>query len=209
MTSSLWLLAFAIVSSSFFGSWHCAAMCSPIASLMARRNSLWSYHGGRLLSYSVLGLLAGFAGEFFLNSEFVFLRIIASLLLAVVLLTMGLKILVPRFFEHNIFRKVVAITQPLHRFSLSQSGFVVGLMTAFLPCGWLYTYVMAAVATRSPWAGFLVMSLFWLGGLPALSALPAMLKGGLANAGLRQQKIGGAILVIAGLYSIASFFFLH
>ncbi|MNL30529.1 hypothetical protein D3C87_1522690 [compost metagenome] len=83
------------------------------------------------------------------------------------------------------------------------------MMTAFLPCGWLYTYVMAAVATRSPWAGLLVMSLFWLGGLPALSALPTMLKGGLAKAGLRQQKIGGAILVFAGLYSIASFFFLH
>ena len=203
------VLAIAILSSSFFGSWHCAAMCSPIATLMSRRNSLWKYHFGRVVAYSLLGLLAGLVGDFFLNSDFIALRILASSMLAVTLFVMGLKILFPRILQHKSFVIFFNLLQPLHKFALSKSGFVVGLMTAFLPCGWLYTYVMAAIATRSAWGGVMVMALFWLGGLPALSAIPSMLKSGLSSAGLRQQKIGGAVLLGASLYSIVSFFFMH
>ena len=97
----------------------------------------------------------------------------------------------------------------LQAFHIGHSGFVVGLLTALLPCGWLYTYVVAAIATKSPWAGALTLFLFWLGGLPALSAVPFMIRKAVQEAGLRQQRIAGAVLVAAGIYSIASFMYLH
>ncbi len=211
--NTAWFLAIGILTSSFFGSWHCAAMCGPIATLMGHRKSLLPYHFGRMVSYLSLGLLAGSLGQFFLNSEFVLLRWISAFLFGLILISMGLRWFSPKFFKglpsflesHGI----VTIIRRVQKFHLSQSGFVVGLLTALLPCGWLYTYVTAAIATQSPWSGIFVMFLFWLGGLPALSIVPSMIRQTLQAAPLKHQRIGGLILVAAGLYSIFSFLALH
>lgn len=206
------LLVLGILSSSFFGSWHCAGMCGPIASLMSAKKSLFSYHLGRLISYTTLGLASGALGEFFLNNDFVILRWVSSGTLATLLLISGFTLIFPpssvgksksfRQLFWNSIKKVQA-------FHIGRSGFVVGLLTVFLPCGWLYTYAMAAIATRSAWAGALTLFLFWLGGLPTLSAVPLMVRKTIQSAGLRQQRIAGFILVISGLYSLGSFMFLH
>ncbi len=50
-------------------------------------------------------------------------------------------------------------------------GLVTGLLTALLPCGWLYLFALLAAGTGSALAGGLVMSAFWLGSVPALVAL--------------------------------------
>ena len=209
MTSSL-AVALGIVVSSFFGSWHCAGMCGPIASLMAQKKGLFSYHIGRLFSYSLLGALAGYLGQFFLNSEFISIRWFSSTLLAIILIFSGASLVWPqlklRIKLNSPFFKLFNYFQTFH---LSHSSFFVGILTSLLPCGWLYTYVIAAIATKSPLSGALTLFLFWLGGLPALSAVSLMVKKTVSAAGLRQQKIAGLILVLAGLYSVASFMFLH
>lgn len=207
-------LVVGILSSSFFGSWHCAAMCGPIATLMSTRNSLVAYHLGRLVSYCLLGLFAGSLGQIFLNSDFIALRWISSVLLALILISSGAALLWPGFFSQRLAlapwsHKILLLIKKLQAFHIGRSGFVVGLLTALLPCGWLYTYVVAAMATRSAWAGTLTLFLFWLGGLPALSAVPFMIRNAVQSAGLRQQRIAGTVLVIAGIYSIASFMFMH
>jgi sulfite exporter TauE/SafE len=199
------ILALGILTSSFFGSWHCGVMCGPIAVYMASKKSLIPYHLGRLISYVGLGVAAGFVGQFFLNSDFILLRYISAFVLAGILIASGL----------NLFREQIRpspFSKLLHRlqvFNMSRSGFVVGLLTAFLPCGWLYTYVTAAIASRSPYAGALMMFLFWLGGLPALSAVPMMIRQAVKSADFRQKKIAGGVLIAAGIYSIVSFFYLH
>ena len=43
-----------------------------------------------------------------------------------------------------------------------------GLLTAFLPCGWLYLFALKAAETGSPLRGALFMIAFWLGSVPAL-----------------------------------------
>jgi hypothetical protein len=201
------LLGLGILSSSFFGSWHCAGMCGPVASLMAQKKSLKVYHLGRLVAYVFLGLLGGGLGEFFLNSNFMTLRFISAFFFASILIVMGLSSLFPRIkFQptplSNLFQKI-------HAFHLNQSAIMVGIFTALLPCGWLYTYVTAAISSKSPWAGGLVMFLFWLGGIPALSVVPSMVRKSIQQAPWPQQKIAGLILIAAGLYSIFSFFVLH
>ncbi|MFV8249795.1 sulfite exporter TauE/SafE family protein [Bdellovibrio bacteriovorus] len=208
------LLALGILSSSFFGSWHCAGMCGPVATLMSARKSLLSYHLGRLCAYVLLGVLAGSLGQFFLNSQFVTLRWISAILLALVLVGSGARLILPvswqqRLSANRISHSILGVIKRLQAFHVGKSGFVVGLLTALLPCGWLYTYVTAAIATQSPWAGGLTLALFWLGGLPALSAVPMMIRQGLQQAGLRQQRIAGGVLIVAGLYSLGSFMLMH
>ncbi|MEN0059691.1 MAG: sulfite exporter TauE/SafE family protein [Bdellovibrio sp.] len=211
MTSTA-LLALGILSASFFGSWHCAGMCGPIATLMSTRKSLWTYHAGRMISYTALGALSGALGQFFLNSEFVTLRWISTSVLAGLLLIAGVALIFPsweKFVPQGWSHSLLHVLRRLQSFHLARSGFTVGLLTALLPCGWLYTYVMAALATKSPWAGALTMFLFWLGGLPTLSAVPYMIRSTIQASGLRHQRIAGGVLVAAGLYSLVSFMWMH
>jgi hypothetical protein len=203
------LLAGAILSSSFFGSWHCGAMCGPMVSLMRARNSLTAYHLGRALSYISLGAAAGAVGSFFLTNEFQVVRVFAASILAVSLAIMGLRLLLPRYRTLLALSPVWAhgVVGTLSKnLGAGKSAFVLGLLSALLPCGWLYTYVIAAAATKSPIAGAITLALFWLGGLPILLALPSMLKSGIAAAGLQQQRIAGAILVLCSVYSLAVFY---
>lgn len=203
------LLPLAILTSSFLGSWHCAGMCGPFAALTGSRGQLWQYHLGRLLVYGGLGALSGALGEFVLKSEFSWMRNLGALVLGLMLLLMGLQYLLSasrwwqsshhwagRFFQWTYLR--------VKKYKLSRSSFVIGLMAGLLPCMWLYTYVIASASTQSPFAGALVMFLFWLGGLPALSAVSLMIKPSLARSHERKQKIAGVVLSAAGLYALAS-----
>lgn len=201
------LLALGILGSSFFGSWHCAAMCGPVSSLMAQRNSLWSYHLGRASSYCALGILGGWAGSFILDSQFYYLRVFSGILFSLVLIILGWRLW--KGEKHFSFSALAMLNPANKFFSPRKTGYSLGFLSVFLPCGWLFTYVLAAIATKSPQAGFFVMFLFWLGGLPAMSALPLFLKKELSLSSQKTQKIGGGILIFASLYSLMSFYFLH
>ena len=197
------ILIASIFGASFLGSWHCAGMCGPIASLMATRKGLLPYHLGRLISYSFLGALAGGLGGFFLTTEIIWLRWISAGLFAGFLAMAGLRLLVPRFAK----LKLPVLSHSLFR--LRPSAFLVGLTTILLPCGWLYTYVAAAIATKSAWAGALMMAVFWLGSLPALSALPSLIQSVVRKSNPAQKRVAGVVLIFASLYSLGSFLFLH
>lgn len=207
------LLALGILSTSFLGSWHCAAMCGPIACLMGERKSLLTYHLGRLTAYVSLGVLAGSVGQLFLDSQYTWLRTVSAILFAVILLSMGLRLINPRWTD-KVLPKVdphglMKVFRQLRKFHLNQSGFVVGVLTGLLPCGWLYTYATAAVALQSPVMGGALMFLFWVGGLPSLSVLPSMIQRGLRQIPMRHQRIAGSILIVASVYSVWSFIFFN
>ncbi|HEY8271590.1 MAG TPA: sulfite exporter TauE/SafE family protein [Pseudobdellovibrionaceae bacterium] len=202
------LLPLAIIASSFLGSWHCAGMCGPFAALTGSRGQLWHYHLGRLIIYFSLGTASGFFGEFVLKSEFRWLRATGAFLLGITLIVMGLQYLLSANIWQNSHHWAGKLFQRLYLkikiFKFSRSSFVIGLMAGLLPCMWLYTYVLAASATKSPWAGGFTMILFWLGGLPALSAVSMMIRPALQKSNERKQKIAGGVLVCAGLYALVS-----
>lgn len=202
MNTEAAFICLAILTSSFWGSWHCAIMCGPIASVMAKKNSLVSYHLGRGLSYSIIGLLGGYLGSYFLKSEFHFVRIGSGILMAAFLCLLGFQIISGK--RSTLGPNIKWIHSYLNG---TKSGFVIGLLSVLLPCGWLYSYVLAATATQSATAGALVMILFWAAGLPAMSAFSLVVKQSIRQAPIRHQKVAGFVLVIAGLYSVASFFY--
>jgi sulfite exporter TauE/SafE len=179
-------------------------MCGPIATFVAQSGKLRSYHLARGLGYITLGILGGSLGNFFLQSNFYWIRLISGIFLAATILCMGLNLF--------LWRKSIQVIQPsfMNRyFSKNSSSFALGLLSMFLPCGWLYTYVLAATASQSPYSGALVMLLFWLGTIPALSAFPVFARKAISLSNKAKQKIAGGILISASIYALISFYFLY
>lgn len=194
-----------IVSTSFFGSWHCLGMCSPLASIAAQKKQLLNYQLGRVLSYTLLGVLAGFVGQFFLLSRFHWLQTVSIFLLSILLIGLGLYSWLG--YEHRSILKFNSVMKYFFmfqkRFGLS-SGFSIGFFTGLFPCGWLYTFLLASATTKNPISGGLVMLLFCLGNIPALSAVSLLVNKNVSLAPARKKRLAGTILIVAGLYSLIS-----
>ncbi|MEZ4456627.1 MAG: sulfite exporter TauE/SafE family protein [Gemmatimonadales bacterium] len=84
---------------------------------------------------------------------------------------------------------------PLGRASL------LGLVTAALPCGWLFAFVAAAAATADPLRGALTMAVFWTGTVPAVAGAGLMLARLAGPLRARLPLVSGAVLVGFGLYT--------
>lgn len=222
----MWMLIVAVVTASLLGSLHCVGMCGPLAiwasnlgrhharSQVAMASAL--YHFGRLATYSAAGLLAGTAGSFAeLGGQALGFQLAAARLAGATMIWIGawqvLKLLGAggwRSGEHSVrpsMMTVVLVKLRPHVFSLPifHRAFVTGLLTALLPCGWLYLFAIAAAGTGSAIAGISVMAAFWMGTVPALLGLSA------ATQILARRVRGGlpffaaALLIVGGLYTTA------
>jgi len=79
-----------------------------------------------------------------------------------------------------------------------------GLLTTLLPCGWLYAFAITAAGTANVFSGALVMGTFWVGTLPALTALGAGIHKLSAPLARRVPMISAAAVIVVGLYTIAA-----
>lgn len=68
-----------------------------------------------------------------------------------------------------ITRVLIRFKKKMSRISRFGEPLGIGLLSAGLPCGWLYAFLLASVGTGNPWLGSLVMAAFWVGTIPALS----------------------------------------
>ncbi|MFO7562298.1 MAG: sulfite exporter TauE/SafE family protein [Enhygromyxa sp.] len=83
------------------------------------------------------------------------------------------------------------------------AGAAAGLLTALLPCGWLWAYLAVAASTGSVAGGSLVMAAFWLGSVPALLGV-GLLAGELGRRlGRHAPRITAAVLLTLGVLSLA------
>lgn len=163
---------------------HCVGMCSPFVLFVSRRYvapdagrdaafvaQLW-YTAGRVVTYVALGALAGaLGGVVQLAGALLGLQRAASVAAgaALVLWALGaLSDLVPGFTGGGkLFGRVARALQgrvPGHPFAT-------GLFLGLLPCGLLYSAVLAAVARGSALDGALALAIFGLGTAPALLGL--------------------------------------
>lgn len=144
-----------------------------------------SYHLGRLVSYATLGALAGgIGGTFDLAGAVVGLSRPAAVIAGVLLIAGGLAALAAhvgiRSPDTGLGRLLAAWLPRLHRpfakLTPSVRSGAIGLLTALLPCGWLWAFLLVSTATGEPLTGAAVMAAFWLGTVPALAAATAGLK---------------------------------
>jgi len=200
MNLGLWQLVL-VTGSGLLGSAHCIGMCGAIAAAMSLgtngvrgavlRQLAWS--GGRIATYSFLGITAGAVGAKVLGagSHAVWLQslfaIVSGLLLCIqgLLATGWLKRRVPR-----IGRSGCATGSLFRQFfsggSLS-GAFAAGLFTGFLPCGLVYGFLLLAAGSGHPGSGLLLMFCFGLGTIPVMVLTGAGLS--YATLGLRQRLL--------------------
>ena len=178
---------------SLFGSLHCVGMCGPLALLASSsvlprpRQSrqvyvpaVAAYHGSRILAYAIAGAIAGLLGAGIqeTGSLLGLQRLAARLaggsmlvigLLGVVRLASGAShaALLPAWLQKRLAAG--------HAWARGQSPLVrasaIGLLTAILPCGWLFAFLIVAAGTAQPFSGALVMAVFALGSVPALAGM--------------------------------------
>ncbi|MBK7905560.1 MAG: sulfite exporter TauE/SafE family protein [Gemmatimonadetes bacterium] len=217
-------LALSVFVAALLGSVHCAGMCGSFACLASGgdassgRSALRStvtYNLGRLVSYAILGAVAGAAGAGLdqLGAVAGITRpaaIVAGVLLimwglATLLGTFGVRlpaVAVPPALASRIARGVRAVQQrpPAVR------GLAIGMLTAALPCGWLYAFVATSAAAGSALGGAVVMAAFWIGTVPMMTAVGLGAQRLLGPARKHLPALTAAMLVVLGGLTVAGRF---
>lgn len=204
-------MLFSALILGFLGSFHCIGMCGPIAFMLPvdRTNQvkrffqILSYHLGRLLTYSSIGLLFGFLGKGFKLFGF---QQHLSILTGVLMI---LAVILPKLFQkvkisQSISRLVIKLKSALGKELKSKRNdtfFTIGFLNGYLPCGLVYMAVLGAITTSNPLIGSLYMFLFGLGTIPLMSLVVYL--GNFASGLLRkriQQIIPVAVIIIGVLF---------
>ncbi|MFV1883566.1 MAG: sulfite exporter TauE/SafE family protein [Balneola sp.] len=162
----------------FAGSFHCVGMCGPIAMSIPRSSSgilLLSFHSiiynsGRVLVYSLLGLLFGLLGTQITIAGFqgwlsIFLG--AGIVMGVLLNRYFKSRKKPRFFE-KLTKTISEYYGILIRKESLAALFGMGILNGLLPCAFVYSGLAVAVLTESATHSMAYMALFGLGTFPAM-----------------------------------------
>jgi len=199
------------------GAGHCLGMCGGIAAALnlgGHRSTgvTLAYHGGRILSYSLLGGLLGWlAGSINIAVWTLALRYLAGILL----IAMGLYIADWWRAMQVLERAGANLWRPVQRFSSRflpvrhpLQALALGLCWGLMPCGLIYSSLAWSATAQNALASASLMFVFGLGTLPAMLATSLgadWLQGFLRRRGL---KILLALALIASgtwtLYQVAS-----
>lgn len=160
------------------GSFHCLGMCGPIAMAlpMGNRNNSGRlsggiiYNSGRIFTYSMLGLILGFAGDFLISPgiQSSVSIVFGALIVLYLILPSGTKKILKISPSQNL---LVRLRKQLAKFLYIQNNrslFGIGMLNGLLPCGMIYLALASSFLAGSPLKGSLFMSLFGLGTFPTM-----------------------------------------
>jgi sulfite exporter TauE/SafE len=214
-------LLLTVFVASLVGSLHCIGMCGPFVAFYSgadgshgprRLLSHGAYSLGRLVTYAVFGVAAGAVGAALdVAGSLAGVQRVAAFVAGGVMILWGVVALLQirgvRIFRHGsgngriarLIRRgfsLISDKPPLVRAS------VVGLLSGFLPCGWLWAFVVTAAGTGNAASGAAVMTAFWAGTVPALLAVGVGAQ--LLSAPLRRHvpAVTAILLVALGLFAI-------
>lgn len=202
MSSLVWIGPLLIMG--FLGSWHCAMMCGPLTCNFRKQQDFLSYQIGRLVSYLIIGVTLFYGLKFFLDVESRSVKLILSLVLGIVFILFGLAQMdllnIKRWsfkyykIQHQMIEKNKTIAQ--------KYPVVLGLLTGFFPCGWLYSFLFLSSQMKTVTESLLVVFVFWITALPAFMTLTGLISHLIKKSPVSHQKISGFILMLAGVLSI-------
>ena len=201
------------------GGGHCVGMCGGIVGAVSMHLPqskskvpfLLAYNAGRILSYTIAGAIAGLVGasgfflqhvlpiQFFLYASSSFILIALGLYLAGI--WHGVTYL------ENAGKAIWKTLQPYSKRYIPvqnfRQAFILGGLWGWLPCGLVYSVLIAAIATGNTVSGGLLMLAFGLGTLPTLLTMgmaAARLKTVLQNIWLRRAS--GLLVLGFGLIGL-------
>ncbi|HEY5688899.1 MAG TPA: sulfite exporter TauE/SafE family protein [Yeosuana sp.] len=192
------------------GSFHCVGMCGPIAFMLpvdqtnAYRKviQISIYHLGRLLSYSIIGLVFGLIGKGLYLFGF------QQQLSMIIGVTMIIIVLIPykTFNKYNFSKPVYKIISKVKsglgtalKKKTLDTFLTIGFLNGFLPCGLVYMAVFGAMASGNALEGSAYMTLFGIGTIPLMTSaiyFSNFIKGAM------RQKIQKAIPVFVVLIGV-------
>lgn len=209
----------AVFVASLLGSLHCTGMCgaflalavSPTEAGPSRAALNAAYNGGRLVTYLVLGTIAGFIGSAVdLGGSMAGVSRTAAIAAGALMVGFGViailrasGVRLPRAPVPAALTRLVAhghcaafAWPPLAR------SLTIGLLTTLLPCGWLYAFAITAAGTADPVLGTATMAAFWAGTLPIMVGLGVGVQT-LTGVARRHLPLATSILLVAvGLFTV-------
>ncbi|KAF0842976.1 hypothetical protein FNL37_0389 [Methylovorus glucosotrophus] len=210
---------FGVFMVGLLGGGHCAGMCGGIVGAVSmslpgarpRLPFLLAYNGGRILSYTLAGVLAGALGasSFFLGHILPIQKILYGLS-SVMLVLLGLYLAgvwhgvtyVERLGS-VLWRQLQPLSRRLLPVQSPWQAILLGAVWGWLPCGLVYSVLVAALAAGNAVQGGLLMLAFGLGTLPTLLAMgmaAVKLKKVLQQGWLR--KLSGLAVILFGLFGL-------
>jgi len=193
---------------------HCVAMCggivlsqgvkrkeetaAPAAGFTSRLLPNLLYNGGRVISYTIVGGVVGGLGSLFSLSTA--LKGAMPVVAGAFMLFLGLRMLGIFPWLSRLRIRLPGIAG--RRFSAAARGrgpFVVGLLSALMPCGPLQTMQVYALGTGSFFAGALSMFLFSVGTVPLLLGFGLVSSLLSAKLNARMLRASGVLVLFLGL----------
>jgi sulfite exporter TauE/SafE len=203
---------------------HCIGMCGPIVvslSLNLKGKNIFLphllYNTGRVITYTVLGGIMGATGSFTLVAAHLAgiqkgALIVAGIIIIVMALAMSGWLPLGRALG-DYYNPDGIITRGFRKLSQVKSTatyFPIGLLLGLLPCGPVYTALLAAAGAGMNAAGALegvvkgmtVMMSFGIGTIPALFLVAKLVDMGWLKKRQIIYRIGTILMIMVGLYFI-------
>ena len=203
---------------------HCIGMCGPLVvslSLNIKTKHRFLphllYNCGRIVTYSILGGVMGVSGSFTLvTAHIAGIQKSAMILTGVLIIIMGLAMSgwIPfgKVFgdSYNIGGFVSKGFRRLSQLNSPAAYFPIGLLLGLLPCGPVYTALLAAVGAgmragdswEAIFKGMGVMMCFGLGTVPALFLVAKLADMGWLKKRELFYRIGAILMIAVGLYFV-------
>jgi sulfite exporter TauE/SafE len=222
MTGWLGAVALAAFTAGVMGGAHCAAMCGGIVCMLngrrqgndkgaARWQFALAYNAGRILSYTVAGMLAGTAGQaglllrgstaiqqIFMLAAGVTLCLMALYLAGVSPLMRGLEAA-----GAVLWRQVKPLAQRMLPVDSAPKALGLGMVWGWMPCGMVYAALLLALSSGNAIQGGAVMLAFGLGTLPNMLLMSGLVLRLRQVLRLRGPRLAAAaVIAAAGIYGV-------
>jgi len=224
MSSTNTLYIIFLTTGFTIGFGHCIGMCGPIVvslSLNLKGRSIFVphllYNTGRIITYTILGALMGFTGSFTgVTSNIAGIQKGAMIFAGALIVLMGLAMsgwvplgrlfgdyYNPEGFISKGFRKLSGIKS-------NAAYFPLGLLLGLLPCGPVYTALIAAArsgmeatnAFKGIQVGMGLMLAFGVGTVPALFLVAKLTDLGWLKKRELIYKISAVLMIVVGIYFV-------
>lgn len=198
------------------GAGHCLGMCGPLVVALPghyeRWQAHWIYHGGRLITYTLVGAAMGGIGYglirlaaldpdtalIWVTRMQIGLSLVAALFLALLGLSRLGLLSEPAWMAVAGPQRVPGYGTAVQRVMNRGSAlwlFAMGLMLGLLPCGLSYAAFARALAAGGVIQGGLMAALFGLGTLPGLMLLGTGAAGLLRRYRTQTEILAGLIMI--------------
>lgn len=197
----------------FLGSFHCVGMCGPLALALPGADrpkaafvaSRLVYNGGRVITYSILGIIVGLLSKMIAISGFqrwLSIGIGTLILLGLTVSVFRQKLNQWKTYPSRLMKKATSPLKSLFGKGDIGSLLLIGLLNGLLPCGFVYMALATALTTGTVIHSFFFMLGFGLGTIPAM--LGMSLASGFISLSLRRRlkKISPYFMALVGLLLI-------